>query len=125
MKRRFTLAEDAAGRIDPDDWFLEEEHGQAVFEDSDPTLGGGTQQLTLFGGMNWNVQHGVFRMAAGKEVQKNRTQIAALWTQVQLAKTDLAALIGILKSHGIQITDTGATALTTGTGTGTGTGATT
>ena len=92
---------------DAQNWPLENEHTMTQLEDSHPELGGGTQQLTVLGGLNWNEKYGVHPMAAGAEVQVARAQIVKLYATLELAKADIATVVALLQKNGIQVTVTG------------------
>ena len=62
--RQFVLS----NRWDYKNWPLEEEHGMSQLEFSDPSLGGGTQQVFRTDVLEWTQARGVFRMWVGQEI---------------------------------------------------------
>jgi N-acetyl-anhydromuramyl-L-alanine amidase AmpD len=63
---------------DPQNYPLEEEHGQNPLEISDPALGGGSQQLFRMACLEWTAQRGIFVSWVGQEVLALRAEIASL-----------------------------------------------
>jgi hypothetical protein len=71
--RQFILA----NSWDAANWPLEEEHGQTPLELSNPSLGGGTQQIFRWTTLEWTAQRGVFVAWSGAEILALRAALAA------------------------------------------------
>jgi hypothetical protein len=68
-----------ASHWDPNDWPEDVEHSRSQLEDSNPSLGGGTQQLFRYSMLGWTPARGVFVEYIGTELAKSR-QLNAKWT---------------------------------------------
>jgi len=62
---------------DPNNWPLEEEHGQTPLELSNPGIGGGTQQIFRTMVLEWAPSRNVFTAWGGQELLKLRALLAA------------------------------------------------
>lgn len=58
---------------DANDWPLEPEHGQNPLEESNPSLGGGTQQVFRYSMLGYTPDRGVFKEWIGQELLKLRS----------------------------------------------------
>ncbi len=70
----------------PENVPLENEHGLSQLETSNPSLGGGTQQIFRLCVLEWNNAKGVFEMWVGQEVLALRAVAANLFAQVATLK---------------------------------------
>ena len=71
---------------DANNWPLGPEFGRQQLEDSNPSLGGGTQMIFRWTMLGFTQQAGVFQEWIGQELLHARQQIAALSAQVQQLK---------------------------------------
>jgi hypothetical protein len=71
---------------DANNWPLGPEFGRQPLEDSNPSLGGGTQIIFRLTMLGFTQQRGVFQEWIGQELLQARQQIAALSAQVQQLK---------------------------------------
>lgn len=77
---------------DPKNMPLEEEVGLSPVEESNPSLGSGTQQVFNWTTLEWTPSRGVFVAWTGQELLKVRADKAALQTQLADLQTKLATL---------------------------------
>ena len=77
---------------DPQNMPLEEEVGLSQLEESNPSLGSGTQQVFNWTTLEWTPSRGVFVAWTGQELLKVRADKAALQTQLADLQTKLATL---------------------------------
>ncbi len=71
---------------DANNWPLGPEFGRQPLEDSNPSLGGGTQMIFRLTMLGFSQQKGVFQEWIGQELLHARQQVAALSAQVQQLK---------------------------------------
>jgi hypothetical protein len=71
---------------DANNWPLGPEFGRQPLEDSNPSLGGGTQMIFRLTMLGFTQQRGVFQEWIGQELLQARQQRAALSAQVQQLK---------------------------------------
>ena len=71
---------------DANNFPLGPEFGRQQLEDSNPSLGGGTQIIFRLTMLGFTQQRGVFQEFIGQELLQTRQQIAALSAQVQQLK---------------------------------------
>ena len=68
---------------------LQEEQGRDPLEESNPALGGGTQQIFNWTALEWTPARGVFVAWIGQELLRLRADIAALQAQVATLQAQL------------------------------------
>lgn len=81
----------------PDNWPLGEEYGTQSLEDSNKSLGAGTQQVFRWSMLGWTQARGVFEEWVGVELDYARAQLAKAYTlnqQLQAQVTQLQAQSG-------------------------------
>lgn len=77
---------------DPNDWPLEEEHGQSPLEISNPSLGDGTQQVFRMSVLEWiQSQNKVIKAWGGQELLAVRAKLSPLQGQISTLQAQLAA----------------------------------
>src|SRR5207247_7177663 len=85
---------------DPGNLPLGEEFPLSQLEDSNPALGGGTQQIFRWTVLEWTQKDNTVReMWTGQELMKVREEKNALAQQVQSLQAQLSALQGQIKQH--------------------------
>jgi hypothetical protein len=67
----------------PDNWPLAAEHGTPQLEGSNPSLGGGTQQVFRWTMLGWTEAHGAFEEWTGQELLYLSKKVADYYKQVQ------------------------------------------
>lgn len=75
-----------------DNWPLGAEYGTDLLEASNPSLGGGTQQVFRWGMLAYTATRGVFMEWCGVELAYARQQVITIDKQVQEFKAQVAAL---------------------------------
>lgn len=94
--RTFVLA----NNWDPANWPLAEERGLTTLELSNPSLGGGTQQLFRWTVLEWTQARGVFVAWVGQEVAYYQTQYAKIYEAFQQAQAQIQQLETQLQQAG-------------------------
>jgi len=87
---------------DAGNWPIAPEQGVSLLEASNPSLGGGTQQVFRWSMLGWTAQRGVFMEWCGQELATVRGQLAAVYPAYQQSKqqvTDLQAQIATLEAQ--------------------------
>jgi N-acetyl-anhydromuramyl-L-alanine amidase AmpD len=79
-------------------WPLEEAHGQTPLELSNPSLGGGTQQVFRWSVLEWTPSQGVFVSWVGQELLKMRALLAQEQPQTPTASINVPQAISDLQT---------------------------
>ena len=76
----------------PDNWPLGPEQGVQLLEASNPSLGGGTQQVFRYSMLGYTEARGVFLEWLGVELNYARGQAATYYAEYKQAQADIATL---------------------------------